>query len=59
MAIEIVDSKYVFRIKDKIEPTSYERGNVCGKGLHYLLFPYFGGNTKAPQDIRIFMRRIY
>jgi hypothetical protein len=58
-SIKLDGSKYVFTIEDQLEPTYYERGNVCHKGLHYLLFPYFGGNIEAPHDIKIFMRRIY
>jgi len=32
---------------------------VCNKGAYYQLWPYFGGDETAPQDISIFMRQRY
>lgn len=59
MSIEIVDHQYKFEIENVLEAVYYERGNTCNKGLHYLLFPYFGGNQTAPHDMKIYMRRVY
>lgn len=31
----------------------------CEIGFYYRLFPYFGGNETAPQDIHIYMKRVF
>lgn len=59
MKIELVDDKYRFSIDGMMDSRDFQRGQVCNKGLHYLLFPYFGGNQPAPHDIRIYMRRVF
>ena len=57
----LYDDHYSFEVEG-VSTTRLEmnRGaTVCNKGLYYRLWPYFGGDEKAPHDISIFMRRIY
>jgi hypothetical protein len=46
---------YIEGITDEI--VSMPRGEGCERGLYYLLFPYFGGDEVAPQDITIYWKR--
>lgn len=56
--IELREDSYVFSLND-FSPVSIKRGNVCQRGMYYLLWPYFGGSTSAPHDITIKIKRIY
>lgn len=38
------------------ETLNVPRKNICDKGAYYTLWPYFGGNEKAPHDINIFFK---
>lgn len=51
MKIKINKKKYVFSI-DGVELAEMNRGCKRG-GLKYKLYPYFGGDEKAPHDIHI------
>lgn len=59
------DDEYLFRIDGVTD--SFTNGiarmnrsaKVCEVGYYYRLWPYFGGDETAPQDINIFMRRVY
>jgi hypothetical protein len=53
--LSIVGDSYVFRLNQS-EPVLVERGNVCNKGIYYLLWPYFGGTLPAPHDVTIQIR---
>ncbi len=45
------DSLYEFKLDDK---TMYmNRTSDCATGVYYKLYPYFGGDEKAPHDIEI------
>lgn len=58
-----IDKKYTFQIKCKDNFTLFEMGdeshktrfgvNTSGSPFGYKLYPYFGGNRKAPHDIDI------
>ncbi len=50
-SIEITDTEYLFSFKG--ETVSMKRGKVSNCGNCYRLFPYFGGDEKAPQKIGI------
>lgn len=50
--IELTKDSYVFRL-DHHRSVRIARGNVCDRGVYYMLWPYFGGSIPAPHDIRI------
>ena len=52
----MVGSDFVFEFKNAREVV--KRGSNCDVGLYYMLFPYFGGNQKAPHDIRIYIQEL-
>ena len=54
--LSLVGDEFKFEFKNSIERVA--RGSSCDVGLYYLLFPYFGGNQKAPHDIRIFINEM-
>lgn len=56
--IEISDDHYTFILNDEL-PVDIKRGNVCDRGVYYMLWPYFGGSIPAPHDITIVIRPIY
>ncbi len=47
--------QYVFYLNNNT-PITMARG--CSSGLQFRLFPYFGGNEKAPQNINIWVKNI-
>jgi len=53
-SIEMYDDYYVFRVDN--ESIKMTRTNNCDTGLFYMLFPYFGGDEKAPHEIKIQIR---
>jgi len=50
--LSIQDEFYVFELEG-YDPVYMDRINICNKGLYYMLYPYFGGNEKAPHEIVI------
>lgn len=56
--LHVSDTQYTFRIKDEA-PVIIDRGDVCNIGVYYMLYPYFGGDEVAPQDINIQIRTMY
>lgn len=54
--IELAANAYVFTLEG-FESVSLARTRKCQRGLYYKLFPYFGGNETAPQDILIQLRQ--
>lgn len=49
------ENKYIFRLNDK----EVEIKRACqAKATGYKLFPYFGGNETAPQDISIWIQEL-
>ncbi len=54
--IQLTSSHYVFRFRNVIHRVSRKHS---GSGAHYLLFPYFGGDERAPHDIMIMMKRAF
>ncbi len=50
--LQITSSNYVFYLHDH-NPVRISRNSPCDRGLYYMLFPYFGGDETAPQDISI------
>ena len=53
--IEFLEDKYVFRLNDK----KLEMPRSCGSTAKgYKLFPYFGGDEAAPQDINILIEEL-
>ncbi|PIB34738.1 hypothetical protein BFP72_04610 [Reichenbachiella sp. 5M10] len=57
-SLEVTESQYIFKL-DQYPSVSIDRGRVCNVGVYYMLYPYFGGNEKAPQDISIQLRIDY
>lgn len=55
--IQIIDDYFVLSFNES-EFVEIKRTSDCDKGLYYLLFPYFGGNEKAPHDISIFIEEL-
>ncbi|MFN6946365.1 MAG: hypothetical protein ACK4ND_15560 [Cytophagaceae bacterium] len=49
-SIRIKGDKYHFSVNDK--SCIMDRGG-SGNGMKYYLYPYFGGTTKAPHDVKI------
>lgn len=56
--ISLTADAYVFRLNGE-EPVRITRGNVCDKGVYYMLWPYFGGTLPAPHDVRIDIKILY
>lgn len=65
--VEIGES-LIYRIE--LRPSSYylevdgvsmviDRGVKQQKGLYYMLYPYFGGDEKAPHDIHIYIKELF
>lgn len=48
--IEMQESKYIFRLNDRIKEI---KRNCRGRSFGYKLYPYFGGDEVAPQEIKI------
>ncbi|KYG77455.1 hypothetical protein [Roseivirga spongicola] len=53
MSISLEDHQYRFLFED--QSVVVERGAACDTGVYYLLYPYFGGDEVAPQDIRLYI----
>ena len=47
----MADDSYLF-IVDGIS-VIMDRSNKCNRGVYYMLYPYFGGDEKAPHEIDI------
>lgn len=48
---------YIFKVKGHVEYIK-EVKHFHTKQINYLLAPYFGGNIKAPHDIKIYMKEL-
>ncbi len=57
-SIVITKEQYVFEMEG-YDQVVIPRSNVCDSGVFYMLFPYFGGDEKAPHDIDIGILRLY
>jgi len=53
MSISLEGDEYRFWFDN--ESKTIKRGTTCEKGVYYLLYPYFGGDEVAPQDIRVYI----
>jgi hypothetical protein len=53
-SITIIPGAYVFSVNDRMIQMPRHSQTVKGKG--YQLYPYFGGDEPAPQDINIWIR---
>jgi hypothetical protein len=51
-SLSIKGDDYVFQFADN-PPVRIERGNVCARGVYYMLWPYFGGSLPAPHTVKI------
>ncbi|MBA2403377.1 MAG: hypothetical protein H0V66_01290 [Bdellovibrionales bacterium] len=56
MSISATNDKYTFRIDDR--QYNMPRGCSAAVTFKYLLYPYFGGDEKAPHDIVIELNKI-
>ena len=55
-SIAFKEDKYIFTVNDT---SQVEVSKKCDyKGLRYKLFPYFGGDEKAPHEIRIWIEEL-
>lgn len=50
--IAMTANEYVFYLNGQ-RVTRIKRGDVCDKGVYYMLYPYFGGSIPAPHNVRI------
>lgn len=53
-SIKVQGNQYVFSVNGKT--IAVPRASTTPNGKGYRLFPYFGGNEKAPHDIHIFIK---
>lgn len=53
LSIHLEGDQYRFWFGD--ETKTVKRGTDCNMGVYYLLYPYFGGDEAAPQDIRVYI----
>jgi hypothetical protein len=53
--LKVTDASYEFQLNNQ-EPITIKRGNVCDKGVYYLLWPYFGGSVPAPHNVHIALK---
>lgn len=60
-SIYLFDDRYELEVVDisNMNTIMTRSSKVCNKGVYYQLWPYFGGDETAPQDISIFMRQRY
>ncbi|MEQ8546819.1 MAG: hypothetical protein RIC03_02860 [Cyclobacteriaceae bacterium] len=56
-SIQLLPDAYSFQL-DSNAPVMVERMNTCDKGFYYKLFPYFGGDERAPHDIVIQIKEL-
>jgi len=56
--IQIRKDHYEFSV-DGVVLSKMERYQRCNVGVYYMLFPYFGGDDKAPHDITIQFQILY
>ena len=54
LSISLQGDNYLFQFESK--SILVQRGTQCDMGVYYLLYPYFGGDETAPQDIRVYIR---
>lgn len=50
--IAVTPTSYVFYL-DEERKVEVPKAQICGEGLSYMLYPYFGGTVPAPRDVRI------
>ncbi|HYG03446.1 MAG TPA: hypothetical protein VD927_13435 [Chryseosolibacter sp.] len=56
--IEVSGSSYSFYLNN-YPPVTIARGNVCDRGVYYMLWPYFGGSVPAPHDVTIKIKKLF
>jgi hypothetical protein len=56
-SIKLLSDVYSFQLNNN-PPIETVRMNGCEKGFYYKLFPYFGGDERAPHDILISINEI-
>jgi len=56
-SINLLPNVYSFQLDDN-PPVMVDRMNSCDKGFYYKLFPYFGGDERAPHDIVIRIKEL-
>jgi hypothetical protein len=56
--LSIQNNQYIFKLNDQ-EPVRINRGSACNTGVHYMLWPYFGGTLPAPHDVHLSIKMIY
>jgi hypothetical protein len=57
IGIELLEDAYEFTVNDN--QVQINREHDCSMGTYYMLFPYFGGDEPAPQDISILIKRSF
>lgn len=57
-SLTVTKDEYIFKL-DNYPTVTVDRGSDCNIGFYYMLYPYFGGNETAPQDIDIKIRIKY
>ncbi len=55
-SILIEPDSYIFTVDSEV--VSMNRTNKYEKGMNYILYPYFGGDEKAPHDIKILIKEL-
>lgn len=56
LSIVIQDDHYVFS-GDQLSTLTIPRASDCSDGVNYWLWPFFGGNQSAPQEVTIQVKR--
>ena len=55
--IQMTDNEYIFKLNNET-PYTVKRANTCQQGLYYMLWPYFGGDAPAPQDVSVDIKMV-
>lgn len=57
-SILMTDDQYIFTLNNSQE-VRMNRTNECTNGVYFMLFPYYGGDERAPHDINIQIKIAY
>jgi hypothetical protein len=55
-SIKVAEGQYIFTLNDKVE--TMPRASTSLKSTGYKLYPYFGGDEKAPHEVRIWIKEL-
>ena len=55
--ISLEENEYMLSVNGEV--LSMKRTHNKKLGVYYMLFPYFGGNERAPHDIKIYIKELH